>query len=231
MAKKNPPQQREPRRRVGLSTASERRSPSANSISDSIAERLRAYRIGAGLTVRALASRSGVSPSMVSEAERGAKTPSIAVLIALAEALGISLTQLVEPESSRGPIHVLPRADHRVLTDKTGVRREHLGPALKGSQLEFVRFVLPAGAETGALSAHQAGSIEHAHVAEGAIEVRVAGERIRAATGDSLVFPADQVHGYANIGTGQALVYVVVEPLGMGARGDAATLRNSHMKA
>jgi transcriptional regulator with XRE-family HTH domain len=230
MAKKNPPKQREPRLRTGLSATGEQRSLRANGIGDSIAERLRAYRIGRGLTVRALASRSGVSPSMVSEAERGTKTPSIAVLIALSEALGISLTQLVEAESSRGPIHFLPRADHRVLTDETGVRREHLGPTLKGSHLEFVRFVLPAGAETGALSAHQAGSIEHAHVAEGTIEVRVAGERMRAAKGDSIVFPADQGHGYANVGASEATVYVVVEPLALSARTDATRLRNSHMK-
>lgn len=227
-SKKSPPRRRQSPR---PEPAGERRALKADGVGDSIAERLRAYRIGLGLTVRELAARSGVSPSMVSEAERGAKTPSIAVLIALAEALGISLTQLVEKESSRGPIRVLARADHRVLVDRSGVRREHLGPRVAGSQLEFVRFVLPAGTETGALSGHQTGSIEHAHVEGGTVEVRVSGERIRAEAGASIVFPANQVHGYANLGTEEAIVYVVVEPLIMRAGRNVATPDSSHLKA
>jgi transcriptional regulator with XRE-family HTH domain len=206
-------------------------------VRDSIAERLRAYRFRQGLTVRELAARSGVSISMVSEAERGAKTPSIAVLIALAEALGISLTQLVEKEASRRPVHLLARAGHRVLTDPSGVRREHLGARLTGSQLEFVRFVLPPGTETGAFRGHQTGWTELAAVAEGTIEVRVSGERFRVETGSSIVFPADQVHGYANLGTEDATIYVVVEPLIMrtGRSASVATdsllPTDSHVKA
>jgi transcriptional regulator with XRE-family HTH domain len=195
----------------------------------SIAERLRAYRIGLGLTVRELAARSGVSPSMVSEAERGAKTPSIAVLIALAEALGISLTQLIEKGSSRGPIHLLARADHRVLVDPSGVRREHLGSRVTGSHLEFVRFVLPPGTETGPLSGHQTGTIEHAHIAEGTIEVRICDERIHAETAASIVFPADQVHGYANRGTEEATIYVVSEPLIVRNGRNATAPSDSHV--
>lgn len=212
-----------------MNAISEQRTLAASAVGDSIAERLRAYRVGLGLTVRALAASSGVSPSMVSEAERGAKTPSIAVLIALAEALGISLSQLVADEASRGPIELVARADHRVLVDPSGVRREHLGPTVAGSHLEFIRFVLPPGSDTGQLGAHQAGSIEHAHVASGTVEIRVAGERRRAQTGDSVVFPADQPHGYANAGPGEASVYVVVEPLVLRVRAADPARRDSHM--
>lgn len=231
MPEKKPPKQRTTRRPARGRTQSEQRTLEANSVGRSIAERLRAYRIGLGLTVRALAARSGISPSMVSEAERGAKTPSIAILIALAEALGISLTQLVEKESSRGPVLVLRRNEQRTLTDPSGVRREHLGPSVAGSHLEFVRFVLPAGTDTGTLGAHLAGSVEHAHVAAGTVEVRVSGERIRAETGDSIVFPADQAHAYANLGPGEASVYVVLEPLEVRARRNATAPGDTHMGA
>ena len=220
--KKNSPKRRE--------RTSEQRTLLASAVGGSIAERLRGYRLGLGLTVRALATLSGVSPSMVSEAERGAKTPSIAVLIALAEALGISLSQLVAKEASRGPIELVARRDQRVLVDRSGVRREHLGPTVAGSQLEFVRFVLPAGTATGELSAHRAGSIEHAHVAAGTVEIQVAGERRRAETGDSIVFPADQSHGYANVGSGEAEVYVVVEPLVLRVRAADSGHADSHLR-
>ncbi len=199
-----------------LASNSERRSLAANDIGGSLADRLRTRRAALGMTVRALAERSGVSASMVSDAERGLKMPSIAVLIALAEALGISLSQLLEPEASRGPVLLLKAAEHPVLVEPSGVRREHLGPVVAGSRLEFVRFVLPPGTDTGRLAAHHEGSFEHAHVDRGTVEVTVAGQTVRASPGDSVVFPADQVHSYVNAGRSEARVYVVVEPGGDG---------------
>jgi ribosome-binding protein aMBF1 (putative translation factor) len=68
MPEKKPPKQRTTRRPALGRTQSEQRTLKADSVGRSIAERLRAYRIGLGLTVRALAARSGISPSMVSEA-------------------------------------------------------------------------------------------------------------------------------------------------------------------
>jgi transcriptional regulator with XRE-family HTH domain len=49
-----------------------------------------------GMTLRALASKSGVSSSMISEIERGAKSPTISTLSALAQALGVPISALVE---------------------------------------------------------------------------------------------------------------------------------------
>jgi XRE family transcriptional regulator, regulator of sulfur utilization len=224
MAKTKPPKV-DPGRASGPTAASEQRSLTADNIGDSIAGRLRAHRTGLELTVRALAERSGISASMVSDAERGLKTPSIAVLLSLSEALGISLSQLLEPEASPGPVLMLKAGDHRVLVDASGVRREHLGPPVSGSRLEFVRFVLPRGGNTGRLAAHQDGAMEHAHVDRGTIDISVGREKVRAAQGDSVVFPADQVHGYANVGRSEASVYVVVEPGHSGA-GQASARRH-----
>ena len=56
---------------------------------------VRAFREHRGLTLRALAGQAGVSPSYLSEIERGRKPGSVAALAGLAEALGTSVDALV----------------------------------------------------------------------------------------------------------------------------------------
>ena len=154
-----------------------------------------------------------MSASMISGVETGAKSPSIAVLIALAEALGTSLSQLIGDGPPReGTLLRLSKADQRTVTDRGGVSREHFEPAIEGSRLEFVRFVLPPNASTDELAPHAAGSLEHAHVSIGSVEIWAGEQRISADEGDTVVFHADQRHGYRNTGAGTAAIYVVVEP-------------------
>jgi transcriptional regulator with XRE-family HTH domain/mannose-6-phosphate isomerase-like protein (cupin superfamily) len=56
--------------------------------------RLRAHRQRAGLSVRAVASRLGVSASFISQLERGKTQPSVARLYALTQLLGLSIDEL-----------------------------------------------------------------------------------------------------------------------------------------
>jgi len=66
-----------------------------------------------GLTLRELATRSGVSSSMISDIERGAKSPTLSTLSALVQALGVSMSALLDSASPKsGRIHVV-RASER----------------------------------------------------------------------------------------------------------------------
>ena len=183
-----------------------------NDPSKFVGARLRELRLRQGLTFRALATRSGVSASMISDTERGTKSPSINVLIALAEALGTTLSDLLNPgEAPRSALVRVLRANQQSVVNENGVRREHFEPAVEGSNLEFLRFVLPPGADTGEMPAHAHGKLEHAHVSAGTVEVFAAGEQIVAKAGDTLIFRADQQHRYRNVGEAEASIYVVVE--------------------
>jgi DNA-binding XRE family transcriptional regulator len=66
-----------------------------------VGERLRAYRLAAGLSQRALGREAGVSGGAVSEWERGAKRPRPACLRRLAGALGVEPAKL-DPQRVRG---------------------------------------------------------------------------------------------------------------------------------
>ncbi len=66
-------------------------------------DRLRAARRAHGLSLRALADRLGISPSLISQVETGRAKPSVNTLYALASELGISLDDLLFTDARPGP--------------------------------------------------------------------------------------------------------------------------------
>lgn len=64
-------------------------------------DRLREARQARGLSLRALADRLGVSPSLISQVETGRARPSVSTLYAIATTLGISLDELLFIDARR----------------------------------------------------------------------------------------------------------------------------------
>src|SRR5689334_13713080 len=87
-----------------------------------LGRRLRAARHARGLGLEQLAEASGVSRSMVSEVERGTKTPTVLVLDRLATALGTSIARLLDEPAGDGVV-LLRRARQRVVRDPAGWER------------------------------------------------------------------------------------------------------------
>ena len=56
---------------------------------------LKQRREAAGLSLRMLAERSGISSSMISDIERGAKSPTVVTVVRLAQALGVGAAALL----------------------------------------------------------------------------------------------------------------------------------------
>src|SRR6201996_6028674 len=63
-------------------------------LAEPVGEGLRKHRQDAGMSLRALARKVGVSPSLISQIEHGKATPSVATLYAIVSELGISLDEL-----------------------------------------------------------------------------------------------------------------------------------------
>src|SRR2546423_15152986 len=68
-----------------------------------VGERLRALRRSRRATLRTVAERSGLSESFLSQVERGRSSASIESLRRVAEALGVSMADLFEPDGVPGP--------------------------------------------------------------------------------------------------------------------------------
>jgi transcriptional regulator with XRE-family HTH domain len=172
--------------------------------------RLRAQRRARGLGLERLAELSGVSRSMVSDVERGAKTPTVLVLDRLATALGTSIARLLDEPEGDGVV-LLPRARQRVVRDPAGWERRILSPVLAGVEFEFMRTVLGPGVDAGEFPPHRAGSREYVAVEEGRLALTIDGQLCTLDSGDSVYYPGDRRHAFANETETDCVYYLVME--------------------
>jgi len=176
-------------------------------VSEALGTRIRTERQQAGLTVRGLAGRVGVSPSLISQIERGRATPSVATLWSVADALGVSIAELfngAEPEplerepTARGPVQ--PQETRRVITLADGIRWERLTP-LSDDELDFVLVVYPPGAAScpaDALTRH--GGREFGYVISGTLAVEVGFDEHVLRMNDSIAFDSSMPHRLRAVG-------------------------------
>ena len=157
-----------------------------------IAGRVRALRAELGLSLDALATKCGVSRSMLSLVERGESSPTAVVLDRIATGLGVPLASLFD-DASAPPSPVARHADHTPWRDpESGYVRRNLSPAAYPSPIQLVEVVLPAGArvayETGAREprVHQ-----QIWVLAGSLEVTVGDVAHRLAADDCLAMQLD----------------------------------------
>lgn len=71
-----------------------------NSLIFSIGQKIRDLRNEKGMTLGDLAAKINVSPSLISQLERGGVNPSISLLKSIADALGIPLPALLDTEET-----------------------------------------------------------------------------------------------------------------------------------
>ena len=164
-------------------------------------------RAGRGLALSALARDAGVSVSMLSSIERGEKTPTVVVLSRIADGLGLSLSRLLaDLETDRVILRRAADQDH--VAEPGGWHRTVLTPVVPGVNFEWIRTTLPPGCDAGDFPAYAPGSHEFVAVESGELCLGVGEAEYVLAAGDSLYFPADTTHSYANR-TGNPCVYHV----------------------
>jgi transcriptional regulator with XRE-family HTH domain len=162
-----------------------------------IAERVRELRAAQGLSLDTLASKSGVSRSMISLIERGESSPTAVVLEKLAAGLGVMLASLFDTPTAAAQIPSGPvarRDDQPQWQDPaSGYLRRNVSPPGVPQPMQIVEVHFPPGGrvafDNGArdLPVHQ-----QVWVLEGAIDVTVGQERHRLREGDCLAMQLDR---------------------------------------
>jgi transcriptional regulator with XRE-family HTH domain len=173
-----------------------------------IGERLAAHRARRGVKVSALAREIGVSPSLISQIERGQSRPSVSTLFALAEALQVPVDAFFRDAGPAAPAaratdtvrphdRYMVRANQRAAIDiEGGVRWERLTPTPLEA-LEFMELIYAPGAESHA-SLYRHPGFEMVLVLSGRLVIFVGFERYDLEPGDSICFPSTMPHRYLN---------------------------------
>ncbi len=169
--------------------------------------RLRATR---GLSLEKLAQRSGVSRAMLGQIELERSVPTIKTLWKIASALEVPFASLLGAQTTGGTV-VLRRAQARRLTNHDGsfVSRALFPASDEPRQVELYELRLAARSAEHA-EAHAPGTNENLVVAQGALELDVAGAHHELAEGDAIAFDASTPHVYRNPLGREAVLYLVM---------------------
>ena len=162
---------------------------------------LSAVRRQRGLTLEALASRTGLTKSYLSKIERRQSTPSIAVALKVAKALDVDVGRLFSDEAAQEKITVDRAGKH------SGQRYRVLASGLLGKSMSpFV--VRPTRGPADDPHPEHAGQ-EFVFVHAGTIELDYGDQTITLDIGDNAYFDASVSHKIRAVGAAPAQVVVV----------------------
>jgi transcriptional regulator with XRE-family HTH domain len=178
-----------------------------------IGARVKALRESAGLSLRDLAARSGVSAPMLSQVERGETSPTLTVATRIAAGLELRLSQLLRLDEGGSVTVVRAAQRQRGGNARRGHRFEVLTSAQPGQRAELSRHTLAPGGATGAADdppMHEPGSRETALVEHGQVVLICDGQRHELRQGDCVTFDADLPHHFENPSAAEAAFLAVV---------------------
>jgi transcriptional regulator with XRE-family HTH domain len=183
-------------------------------ISIDVGNRLRQLREARRVSMRTLATMSGLSANALSMIERGKTSPSVSTLYRIADALTIPVTDFFGPDEARKRV-VFLKADQRTrLPFVRGLWEGLGGEQFTGRIMPFM-LTLDAGASSGPNSVVHTGH-EFVFCLRGHLEYQVEGEVYDLETGDSLLFAAQLRHRWRNPGGTATSALVVISDFSEG---------------
>jgi transcriptional regulator with XRE-family HTH domain len=162
-------------------------------INRNLADNIRRLREARNLSQQQIAKLSGIPRPTWASLETGTANPTLAVLNKAANALNISIEELVGPP--RSEFKFIPAAKVRERKRQGAKVRPLVAETIAG--LEITRTELEAGGRMTGVP-HKEGTREYLTCERGQIELVAAGKHHLLNEGDMLVFRGDQRHSYIN---------------------------------
>ncbi|GAA3036730.1 helix-turn-helix domain-containing protein [Microbacterium dextranolyticum] len=187
---------------------------SAGDVAGTVGERLRALRLRQGISARDLAARLGISPSAVSQIERGVMQPSVSRLIAISDALDVPLTSVfdapdVDDVPATRPVDTgfgLRRASQDSAIELgSGVTFRRISPVATPG-VDYFESEYPAGSSAhGGESLFRHEGYEVGTVVSGELTIDFDDERVVLRAGDAISYPCSRPHRLHNAGAEPAV--------------------------
>jgi len=172
-----------------------------------IAEELLRLRRKHGLTLAAVAQKTGASVSLLSSIERGYAKPSIATLQKLAKLYQTNVLSFFGDKDD--PCRLVRPRDRKVLVPNPGVQMELLAFGKKAMEPHLFR--IAPGADSGGSYSHE--GEEFIYVLQGKIEVWIDEvEHFVLEAGDSLYFDSTEVHRWQSLSEKETMLLWVNTP-------------------
>jgi transcriptional regulator with XRE-family HTH domain len=173
--------------------------------------RLRHAREASRLSLGDVAARSGVTKSFLSRVERDITSPSVASLLGICQALGLSPADLFQTpqttlvrRSDRPELADLPKAAEVVDTLITPAGERHV---------TVLESMVAAGGSGGTVLYTLPSECEVCFVLEGEIEVQVEDETFHLDEGDALTFGAAVPHSWRTLGGDARILWILAPAL------------------
>jgi len=174
-----------------------------------VGAQLRAARLAARKSMAEVAEEAGLTKGFLSKLERDLANVSVASLIRLCDALGVSVGSLFQP--SKGEV---VRADERPTINfgGTGIK-EYLLTPVHERRVQAILSDLEPGGGSGDEPYALPADVELVFILAGRLEITIEGELIVLEEGDAFTFTADARHYWrAGLDCGPTRVLWVVSP-------------------
>lgn len=168
-------------------------------LTQSLARNLKRWRTERGFTLDALAARAGVSRGMLIQIEQARTNPSVGTVVKVGDALGVSITTLLDFDREPQVRIVPPEQAVRLWSTEAGSHSTLLAGAEAPGPLELWHWRLMPG-EGSASDPHPQGTTELVHVTAGVLTLTADGEDHRLPAGTSASFESHVPHAYRNDG-------------------------------
>lgn len=176
---------------------------------ENVARNVRAARSAAGLSLDALATRAEVSKGALVALEGARGNPNLTTLVRLADALGRSVSSLMEDVGEEPVTTVDAGAVPPLWTGPQGGTARLLLTNPRPTPVEVWRWLLHPG-ERHASAAHPAGTTETLTVIRGQLRLLLGDAEHALRAGTTTVFAADADHAYEGAGRGPCELIMTV---------------------
>jgi len=173
-----------------------------------VGQRLRVLREERGISMRALARRSGLSANALSMIERSLTSPSVSTLNKLATALEVPITAFFRQEPVREQV-VFRKASERSRVPFMRGLIEGLGGESFVGRVEAFLLTLESGGSSGPHGMLHTGH-ELVFCLRGTLEYEVEDQHFLLEPGDNLIFAAQLMHRWRNPGNSVANAIIVI---------------------
>ncbi|MFD5583853.1 helix-turn-helix domain-containing protein [Streptomyces sp. NPDC058733] len=174
---------------------------------DWIAASLRRERTRAGLSLSELAKRAGIAKSTLSQLEAASGNPSMETIWALAVALGVPFSALVEPPAPA--VRVIRAGEGpAVYSEQSSYLATLLSASPPGARRDIYTVALEPGTVRDS-DPHIPGTVEHIVVSVGRVQAGPRGESVELGPGDYMAYRGDVPHAYEALEPGTKFVLIM----------------------